>query len=547
MSLEAKIMESLKTAMKAKYEVALRTLRAIKAAIIIEKTAEGASGEIDEATEIKMLQKMAKQRKDSLQIFEQQQREDLASKEREELAIIEEQKLLKIEEERIKKEEELEKIKIEEENKRKIEEEKIKVDQEKNRIREEIKKSLFYKDSYLPFIHEELLTKIYKIDFTINKNDILKKLQKYKIIHIEFLDYNTKKYTIFISINGDGYYKEMNSLEFKWFDEVEEELLIFGCINKNLINNVFSNVQDILKPIFPILENRLNFKFGNIEKIYTLYLKEEEIKKQKELEKIQEKIRLEEEERIRKEKLEEEERIINIEKEKREIERELIKEKAIKNFILEQEKIERNKQIEEWENSLIIKYGIQLKISIEDTLIIFSKIYKEKYSNIKIFKYINIQLDEIKYYHIQNKFSNDNKITIEQSELYFKNTLKKILEDEKLIKSDAEVQYEKEMQKQEERERDRIERDRKQNEKDREREERDRKQEEREERDRERYNTEVNDIQTQMLELAMKQEQRSQESDRLREANLRCQRAGYKNEDDWHDKFRGTGRFAKKK
>ncbi len=89
MSLEAKIMESLKTAMKAKDEVALRTLRAIKAAIIIEKTAEGASGEIDEATEIKMLQKMAKQRKDSLQIFEQQQREDLSSKEREELAIIE--------------------------------------------------------------------------------------------------------------------------------------------------------------------------------------------------------------------------------------------------------------------------------------------------------------------------------------------------------------------------------------------------------------------------------------------------------------------------
>jgi len=89
MSLEAKIMESLKTAMKAKDEVALRTLRAIKAAIIIEKTAEGATGEIDEATEIKMLQKMAKQRKDSLQIFEQQQREDLASKEREELVIIE--------------------------------------------------------------------------------------------------------------------------------------------------------------------------------------------------------------------------------------------------------------------------------------------------------------------------------------------------------------------------------------------------------------------------------------------------------------------------
>ena len=45
----------------------------------------------------------------------------------------------------------------------------------------------------------------------------------------------------------------------------------------------------------------------------------------------------------------------------------------------------------------------------------------------------------------------------------------------------------------------------------------------------------------------MKQEQRSQESDRLREANLRCQRAGYKSEADWHDSNWVTGRFAKKK
>jgi uncharacterized protein len=89
MSLEQKVMEELKTAMRAKDEAALRTLRAIKAGIIIEKTAEGAGGEISEATETKMLQKMAKQRRDSLDIFEKQNREDLASKEREELAIIE--------------------------------------------------------------------------------------------------------------------------------------------------------------------------------------------------------------------------------------------------------------------------------------------------------------------------------------------------------------------------------------------------------------------------------------------------------------------------
>jgi uncharacterized protein len=89
MSLEAKVMEQLKEAMKAKDEVALRTLRAIKAAILNEKTSEGFTGEVTEAVELKMLQKMAKQRRDSLDIFVQQNREDLAAKEREELIVIE--------------------------------------------------------------------------------------------------------------------------------------------------------------------------------------------------------------------------------------------------------------------------------------------------------------------------------------------------------------------------------------------------------------------------------------------------------------------------
>lgn len=88
MSLEQKVMAEMKDAMRAKDEAALRTLRAIKAAILIEKTSEGATGEISEATELKMLQKMAKQRRDSLDIFVQQNREDLAAKEREELAIL---------------------------------------------------------------------------------------------------------------------------------------------------------------------------------------------------------------------------------------------------------------------------------------------------------------------------------------------------------------------------------------------------------------------------------------------------------------------------
>ena len=82
-------MAELKTAMLAKDEKAVRSLRAIKAAIINAKTSEGAGGQIDEGEENKLLQKMVKQRKDSLEIFLQQNRDDLAQKEREELEIIE--------------------------------------------------------------------------------------------------------------------------------------------------------------------------------------------------------------------------------------------------------------------------------------------------------------------------------------------------------------------------------------------------------------------------------------------------------------------------
>ena len=88
MTLEEKINNDLKTAMKAKDQVALRGIRAIKSAIMLAKT-DGTGNAIDEATEIKMLQKLVKQRKDSLDIFEKQDREDLAVKEREEIGIIE--------------------------------------------------------------------------------------------------------------------------------------------------------------------------------------------------------------------------------------------------------------------------------------------------------------------------------------------------------------------------------------------------------------------------------------------------------------------------
>ena len=89
MALEEKVMTDLKAAMLAKDEKSLRSLRAIKAAIINAKTSEGAGGVLKEEDEIKLLQKLVKQRKDSLEIFEKQNRDDLAQKEKEEIEIIE--------------------------------------------------------------------------------------------------------------------------------------------------------------------------------------------------------------------------------------------------------------------------------------------------------------------------------------------------------------------------------------------------------------------------------------------------------------------------
>jgi uncharacterized protein YqeY len=89
MNLEENVMAQMKDAMKAKDEAALRGLRAIKAEIIKAKAEPGAGGSISPDTELKMLQKMVKQRKDALEIYKQQNRTDLAQKEEEEIALIE--------------------------------------------------------------------------------------------------------------------------------------------------------------------------------------------------------------------------------------------------------------------------------------------------------------------------------------------------------------------------------------------------------------------------------------------------------------------------
>lgn len=79
----------MKEAMKSKDEALLRGLRAIKAEIIKAKTEPGANGQVTEDGEMKLLQKLVKQRRDSLEIFQQQNRADLATKEQEEIAVIE--------------------------------------------------------------------------------------------------------------------------------------------------------------------------------------------------------------------------------------------------------------------------------------------------------------------------------------------------------------------------------------------------------------------------------------------------------------------------
>lgn len=80
--------QEIKQAMLAKDQARLRGLRAIKAALLLAKTEKGTAEEITEETEIKLLQKLVKQRKESADIYKQQGREDLSIVEEEEIAVI---------------------------------------------------------------------------------------------------------------------------------------------------------------------------------------------------------------------------------------------------------------------------------------------------------------------------------------------------------------------------------------------------------------------------------------------------------------------------
>ena len=89
MSLTTQIMDAMKTAMKAKDQVSLQALRSVKSAILLAQTESGAKEELTEDAEIKLLQKLVKQRKDSAALYSEQGREDLSEPELAEAAVIE--------------------------------------------------------------------------------------------------------------------------------------------------------------------------------------------------------------------------------------------------------------------------------------------------------------------------------------------------------------------------------------------------------------------------------------------------------------------------
>ncbi|WP_424962829.1 GatB/YqeY domain-containing protein [Ekhidna sp.] len=89
MSLKSTIESEIKQAMLNKDKDRLRALRAIKSQILLAETEKGGGGELSEDTEMKLLTKAAKQRKDSIEVFEKQGRDDLAATEKSELAVIE--------------------------------------------------------------------------------------------------------------------------------------------------------------------------------------------------------------------------------------------------------------------------------------------------------------------------------------------------------------------------------------------------------------------------------------------------------------------------
>lgn len=103
MGLQQQVMEQMKAAMKSKDKVALESLRAIKSALLLAQTETGSSTEMSKENEVKLVQKLVKQRKDSAAIFIEQGRQDLADPELAQVAVIEQFLPAQLSEEEIEK------------------------------------------------------------------------------------------------------------------------------------------------------------------------------------------------------------------------------------------------------------------------------------------------------------------------------------------------------------------------------------------------------------------------------------------------------------
>lgn len=102
MTLQEQINADVIVAMKAKEEITLRALRSLKSALLLAASEPGANGTVNDELALKIFQKLAKQRKESLDIYVQNKREDLAQVERDELAVIEKYLPKQLNEEEIK-------------------------------------------------------------------------------------------------------------------------------------------------------------------------------------------------------------------------------------------------------------------------------------------------------------------------------------------------------------------------------------------------------------------------------------------------------------
>jgi len=385
-----------------------------------------------------------------------------------------------------------------------------------------------YTDDDLPKFNEEVINKL--IEYNLNKNEIeliREKIQKYKIIYFDKIN----DIILYISINGDCYGNKLTTSDVN-FDVLmkplyKETIFVFGFIKKDIFNFIKKNINLIM------ISYKIDGIFKNIEIIYDEYKKREEIKRLEEERRLEEKKRLEEEKtrqydidivnKLLKQKLEEEK--LKEENRKKELARKLEEER-------QQQQLYNDQQKNNVEKKIIELFSTQIQLSDDDTKIVYSKIINENYKNIIAVKGVKIIVNEtdiLRNLQIENKFAKDKDIRVEDVREFFKLTLKKIFEHERLIdiiqvnnhySDNKHTQISNNSQKS--------------------------------------YVDESRKIQEEMLQIIKQQEERSIQEDerRIQQEERRRQDDALRNrgwgtinrtpKQDFDDKFYGTGRWAKK-